>query len=53
MKKSKLNLIIDVLLLLCFAAIVGIGLLIKYVLARLSTLGDLRSKCKSVFLWSG
>ena len=32
MKKSKLNLIIDAFLLLCIAAIVGIGLLIKYVL---------------------
>ena len=32
MKKSKLNLIIDALLLLCLAAIAGIGLLIKYVL---------------------
>ena len=32
MKKSKLNLIIDALLLLSAAAIVGIGLLIKYVL---------------------
>ncbi len=32
MKKSKLNLVIDALLLLCLAAIAGIGLLIKYVL---------------------
>ena len=32
MAKSKLNLIIDVLLLLCISAIGGIGLLIKYVL---------------------
>lgn len=32
MKKSKLNLIIDALLLLCIAAIAGIGFLIKYVL---------------------
>jgi hypothetical protein len=32
MEKSKLNLIIDGLLSLCIAAIVGIGLLIKYVL---------------------
>jgi len=32
MEKSKLNLTIDGLLLLCIAAIVGIGLLIKYVL---------------------
>ena len=32
MKKSKLNLVIDALLLLCIAAIAGIGLLIKYVL---------------------
>jgi len=32
MKKSKLNLIIDALMLLCIAAIAGIGLLIKYVL---------------------
>ena len=31
-KKSELNLIIDGLLLLCIAAIAGIGLLIKYVL---------------------
>jgi len=32
MKKAKLNLVIDALLLLCIAAIAGIGLLIKYVL---------------------
>ncbi|MHC4757486.1 MAG: DUF4405 domain-containing protein [Planctomycetota bacterium] len=32
MKKAKLNLVIDVLLLLCMAAIAGIGLLMKYVL---------------------
>ena len=32
MKNSKLNLIIDALLLLCLAAIAGIGLLMKYVL---------------------
>ena len=32
MKKSKLNLVIDALLLLCIAAIAGIGLLMKYVL---------------------
>ena len=32
MKRAKLNLIIDVLLLLCLAAIVGIGLLMKFVL---------------------
>ena len=32
MAKSKLNLIIDVLLLLCISAIGGIGFLIKYVL---------------------
>ena len=32
MKKSKWNLIIDAVLLLCTAAIVGIGLLMKYVL---------------------
>mgnify|MGYP001066443896 CR=1 FL=1 len=32
MKKSKLNLVIDGVLLLCIAAIAGIGFLIKYVL---------------------
>jgi hypothetical protein len=32
MKRAKLNLIIDALLLLCLAAIAGIGFLIKYVL---------------------
>jgi hypothetical protein len=32
MKKPKLNLVIDALLLLCLAAIAGIGLLMKYVL---------------------
>jgi len=32
MKKTKLNLIIDALLLLCTAAIVGIGYLMKYIL---------------------
>ena len=32
MTKSKLNLVIDALMLLCMAAMAGIGLLIKYVL---------------------
>jgi hypothetical protein len=32
MKKAKLNLVIDALLLLCMAAMAGIGLLMKYVL---------------------
>ena len=32
MKKAKVNLVIDALLLLCIAAILGIGLLMKYVL---------------------
>lgn len=32
MKRAKLNLIIDGLLLFCMAALAGIGLLMKYVL---------------------
>jgi hypothetical protein len=44
MKNPKLNLIIDALLLLCIAAVAGIGLLIKYALVPgVSTLGDLRA----------
>jgi len=51
MKKSKLNLIIDALLLLCVAAIVGIGLLIKYVLVPGYQRWEIYGQNVSLFLW--
>ena len=51
MKKSKLNLIIDALLLLCVAAIVGIGLLIKYVLVPGYQRWEIYGRNVSLFLW--
>ena len=56
MKKSKLNLILDALLLLCIAAIGGIGFLMKYVLVPgylISTVADLQPKCRPVLLGNG
>ena len=50
MKKSKLNLIIDAFLLLCIAAIVGIGLLIKYVLVPGFQRWDIYGRNVSLFL---
>ena len=51
MKKSKLNLIIDALLTLCIAAIVGIGLLIKYVLVPGYQRWEIYERNVSLFLW--
>ena len=51
MKKSKLNLVIDALLLLCFAAIAGIGLLIKYVLVPGFQRWDIYGRNVSLFFW--
>ena len=51
MKKSKLNLIIDALLLLGLAAIVGIGFLIKYVLVPGYQRWEIYGRNVSLFLW--
>jgi hypothetical protein len=51
MKKSKLNLIIDAMLLLCLAAIAGIGLLIKYVLVPGYQRWEIYARNVSLFLW--
>jgi len=51
MKKSKLNLIIDALLLLCLAAIAGIGLLMKYVLVPGYRRWEIYGQNVSLFLW--
>ena len=51
MKKSKLNLVIDALLLLCLAAIAGIGLLIKYVLVPGYQRWEIYGRNVSLFFW--
>ncbi len=51
MKRAKLNLIIDALLLLCLAAIAGIGLLIKYVLVPGYQRWEIYGRNVSLFLW--
>ena len=51
MEKSKLNLVIDALLLLCLAAITGIGLLIKYVLVPGYQRWEIYGRNVSLFLW--
>ena len=51
MTKAKLNLIIDVLLLLCLASIAGIGLLIKYVLVPGYQRWEIYGRNVSLFLW--
>ncbi len=51
MKNSKLNLIIDGLLLLCIAAIVGIGLLIKYVLVPGYMRWEIYGRNVEMLLW--
>ena len=51
MKRAKLNLIIDALLLLCLAAIAGIGLLIKYVLVPGHQRWEIYGRNVSLFLW--
>jgi hypothetical protein len=51
MKKSKLNLIIDTLLLLCIAAIGGIGFLMKYVLIPGYQRWEIYERNVDLFLW--
>ncbi len=51
MKRAKLNLIIDALLLLCIAAIAGIGLLMKYVLVPGYQRWEIYRRNVSLFLW--
>ncbi len=51
MKRAKLNLIIDALLLLCLAAIAGIGLLMKYVLVPGYQRWEMYGRNVSLFLW--
>ena len=51
MKKSKLNLVIDALLLLCVAAIAGIGLLIKYVLVPGYQRWEIYDRNVDLFFW--
>jgi len=50
MKRAKLNLIIDALLLLCLAAIAGIGFLIKYVLVPGHQRWEIYGRNVSLFL---
>jgi len=49
MKKAKINLVIDALLLLCLAAITGIGLLIKFVLVPGSQRWEIYGQNVSLF----
>ncbi len=51
MKKPKLNLVIDALLLLCLAAIAGIGLLMKYVLVPGYQRWEIYGRNVSLFFW--
>lgn len=51
MKKSKLNLVIDALLLLCIAAIAGIGLLMKYVLVPGYRRWEIYERNADLFFW--
>jgi len=50
-RKAELNLIIDGLLLLCIAAIVGIGLLIKYVLVPGYLRWEIYGRNVEMFFW--
>jgi hypothetical protein len=52
MKKSKLNLIIDGLLLLCIAAIAGIGFLTKYILVPGYRRWEIYGRNVDLFFWS-
>lgn len=52
MKKAKLNLVIDALLLLCTAAIVGIGLLMKYVLVPGFKRWEIYGRNVELYFWS-
>ena len=51
MKKSKLNLVIDALLLLCIAAIAGIGLLMKYILLPGYRRWEIYERNVDLFFW--
>jgi len=51
MTKSKINLIIDALMLLCVAAITGIGLLIKYVLVPGQARWAIYGRNVELFFW--
>ena len=51
MKKSKLNLIIDALLLVCMAAIAGIGLLMKNVLVPGYKRWDIYGRNVELYFW--
>ena len=51
MKRAKLNLIIDALLLLCIAAIAGIGLLMKYVLVPGYQRWQIYGRNVNLFFW--
>ena len=51
MTKSKLNLIIDGLLLLCMASIAGIGLLMKYVLVPRYQRFEIYGRNVELFFW--
>lgn len=51
MKRAKLNLIIDVCLLWCIAAIAGIGLLVKYVLVPGFKRWEIYGRNVDLFFW--
>jgi len=51
MTKPKLNLVIDALLLLCIAAIAGIGLLMKYVLVPGYQRWEIYNRNVELFFW--
>lgn len=51
MKRTKLNLAVDALLLLCIAAIAGIGLLMKYVLVPGYQRWAIYGRNVNLFLW--
>jgi len=51
MKKSKLNLILDALLLLCIATIGGIGFLMKYVLVPGYQRWEIYNRNVDLFFW--
>ena len=52
MKKNNLNLIIDALLLICTAAVVGIGFLMKYVLVPGYRRWEIYDRNVDLFLWN-
>ncbi|MHC4266082.1 MAG: DUF4405 domain-containing protein [Planctomycetota bacterium] len=52
MKNAKLNLVIDALLLLCTASILGIGLLMKYVLVPGFKRMEIYGRNVELYFWS-